>query len=262
MARKLTLEEEIKLGEIIQGYKRDKKYSEIEYYEAREKLFKHNVKFAYYTAHKFFQKTNVRSYEKEDALQDVLTVLYEETDRYEPEYKNRFVTIAGWKVQKILSEKSFKSSKIPLNISSGWKLVDIYKLLAEKEETNNLEDRLTYITDRLPIKEPEAMTLLGLIDGVSSLEYVVGDDDELGNLIEDSHDSITEYENRELLERLLENLSTTDREIICHKYSIGSYITKSELLEKLSISENYYRKRTKEVMMILKNIAKQKEFAY
>lgn len=263
----LTKEEELQLGEIVQGYKTGKGVSYDEYIEARNKLIEHNMNFAMSRAHKFKNSYSAKTYEREDAIQDSLFALVKEADKYNPEFNTKLATFAGWGIDKELSIKSYKSGKIPLNSSAGGKLVETKRLLEEKPEDSPLTD-FQYIKEKKNYKDSEILTYLSILSGVSSLNHVItGSDNDIGELsdfIEDkTQTGVDDNIESDYIRGLLLELEDNERLVIQHKYKLAHLdLTKDDFLEKYNLTNREYLNISLRSLNKLRRIVKNDKFAF
>lgn len=253
----LTLEEELALGRIIKSYNEGTGATFEEYTNARLQLLESNQKFALKQVHKFMKRVKSATYELEDAIQDVLLAMYEDTARYNPDYGNKFSTLAGWMINKTLSEKAYKSSKIPINISTGYRLNEISKLINSKP-VDSPESDVEYIMNRTKYKRSDIVFILSILSGVTSLNYTTQSSsgettDELGTFIKDTKDSFIEYERKDFVNNLLSGLNSSERAIINYKFELdGAHLELDTLLEELDLTKDEYNKKVRDIIKRLK----------
>lgn len=265
MSTLLSKNRELELGSIIQGYLKDKSYTQEEAQNAFDELFEHNKVHIYALVKKFLNYTGSYFYPFEDAVQDAFWEMTIRIWQYDPTYNTKFITRAYYNIWKKLSTTANKwrpAGKLPDNAAD--KLCKIHRALEEYDELDIQGDRFEYACEKTKMSMYEVANLLSMSTG---FVYLDSEDQRWDSENVHKHEMIessASYEDervkfREILENYFEDLTDEEINIVKMEYMIdNNKKTVLKFLKDTGMTKAKFQERYQEVLEKLRKIAIEK----
>lgn len=235
----LTKEQEYSLSELAQNGDE----------EAREKLIISNLRLVVSIAKRY---SNI-GLTMQDLIQEGNIGLIKAVERFDPAFGKRFSTYATWWIkQSILRALSTTKGimRYPAYVHDN--ISKITKLLQKNKSTNEQIYSVSDIAKELNFKERDVRKYLELINHqYISLEEDFKDNVTLHSIIADDdffEDHLLKECKYEELNKLLNKLSTKEKEVIIHRY--GLYEKPILTLEEIGTKLNLTRERIRQIQLI------------
>ena len=216
-----------------------REYQKTESSEIRDEIVERNLKLAEYLARRY----SGRGVELDDLIQVASYALILAVSRYDPDKGVQFATFA---TPTIIGEikKHFRdtmwSLKVPRRLKDiSMKIMEIKdKIIEEKDRPPTVRE----LSEKLEVSEDEILEALesGRAYQAYSLdsetqEYDEGDTSQYEKYLGDEEQGYEMFENSGVLEKVMEDLSPREREVI--KKRFVQEITQKEVAEELGISQ-------------------------